>query len=92
MIDAKERRDRSNNLLKSMGIDYLEELPAIEDSNQVKLKSLNDICKRAIACLLSTQIACDIENDNYAESVDIFKELLQQYNVDNYLLEKEKSY
>ena len=90
MIDAKERREKSNKLLKSMGIDYLEELPVIEDSNQVKLKSIDDICKRAIACLLSTQIACDIENDNYAESVDFFKDLFKKYNVDNCLLDKEK--
>ena len=37
------------------------------------------ICKRAIACLLSTQIACDIENDDYEESVQLFGKLLNQY-------------
>lgn len=62
----------------------------LEDSSQVTLRNLDDICKRAIACLLSTQIACDIENDDYEESVQLFGKLLNQYGVETSLNPTEK--
>lgn len=75
------RRNKSNEKIKSMGIACFEQLPMLEDSSQVKLRSLEAICKRAIACLLSTQIACDISDGNYEESAELFEKLLKQYGV-----------
>lgn len=89
-ISGKERREKSNNIIKSMGIACLEELPVLEDSSQVEIKSINDICKRAIACLFSVQVACDIANNNYEESVNYFKPLLEKYEVSNELNSVEK--
>lgn len=89
-MNQKERREKSNQIIKGMGIACLEELPMIEDSSQVKLKNIEDICKRAIACLISTQVACDIASDNYEESIEFFKPLLESYGVSDELNSVEK--
>lgn len=87
----EERRKKNNEYIKSNGIACLESLPMIEASTSVKLKSMDAICRRAIACLLSIQLACDIEEQNdYGESRELFLNLLKNYNVENFLLEKEK--
>lgn len=93
VVDKKavERREKSNTKIKNMGIACLENLPTREDAQGQKLKSLDVICKRAIACLLSTQIACDInENGNYEESKELFTKLLKEFSVEEYLNDKEK--
>ena len=59
-ISNIERRNNSNKKIKQLGIACLETLPVIEDSTQVSLKDIDTICKRAIACLISTQLAIDI--------------------------------
>lgn len=85
------RKNKSIEKLKELGIAYLDTLPTIEDSSEVTLRSLDEICQRAIACLLSTQIACDIsENNDYNESKQLFSSLLKNYGVENNLLYKEK--
>ncbi len=87
----EERRKKNNEYIKNNGIACLESLPMIEASTSVKLKSMDAICRRAIACLLSIQLACDIEEQNdYGESRELFLNLLKKYNVENFLLEKEK--
>lgn len=87
----EERRKISNEKIKSMGIACHEMLPTIESSKDVKLKSLDEICKRAIAALISTQIACDINNNNYEESLTYFSQKLEQYEgVKEVLNSKEK--
>ena len=56
-----------------------------------KLKSFEEICDRAIACLLSIQLAEDIHNEQgYEESKELFLSLLEKYEVSDCLLEKEK--
>lgn len=90
LTKQQQRRENSNNKIKSMGIACYENLPMIETSDEVNLRSLDDICKRAIACLLSTQIACDIaEKANYEESKELFSKLIKSYQVDGNLLDKE---
>lgn len=87
----KMRRERSNKKIKQLGIECLETLPLTEGSQDVKLKDLDTICKRAIASLLSIQLACDIdEGNNYEESQKLFLGLLKEYNVLDDQLPKEK--
>lgn len=91
VITSEERRKRNNEYIKEMGIACLETLPLIESSSDVKIKDIDDICKRAIACLLSIQLACDIEEGNdYNESRELFSKLLNEYNVVDNLLDKEQ--
>ena len=66
-------------------------MPVIEDSSQARLKDIDIICKRAIACLISTQLAIDIsENNDYDSSKIFFLNMLKQYGVQDNLIEKEK--
>lgn len=92
MITPEERRERSNKKIKKLGIACMEQLPMLESSDEVKLKSLDEMCKRAIACLLAIQVACDINSGNdYEESKEIISELLKKYNVEDSMIAKEKS-
>lgn len=87
-----DRKNKSIEKIKELRIAYLDTLPTIVDSSEIPLRSLDEICKRAIACLLSTQIACDIsENNDYNESKELFSNLLKNYGVENNLLYKEKT-
>ena len=90
MISAKERKEKTIAKLKDMGIATIEFLPEVEDSSQVKLKSLEEICSRAIASLIAIQVACDIRNNNYEESKKYFEVMLDTFNVRNKLNNKEK--
>lgn len=56
----------------------------------MSLKSYDDICKRAIACLITIQIACDINNGNYQESLKFFLPFYKKYDVEDSLNSKEK--
>lgn len=90
-ITPEERRTKNNEYIKKMKIACLESLPTIESSSDVKLKDLDTICKRAIASLLTVQLAYDIEtNENYDESKALFSSLLKKYKVENELLKKEQ--
>ena len=79
MKSGVKRREESNEKIMKLGIECFPELPIIEEAKDVKLKSVDDICKRAIASLLSIQLACDIiEGNNYEESRDYFITFLRQ--------------
>lgn len=90
-VSAEKRRKISNKKIKKLGIACLETLPVIEDSSQVKLKSLDVICKRAIASLISIQVAFTIANgEDFNEAKPFFENLLERYSVQDALLENEK--
>lgn len=90
-IPPEKRREKSNDKIKKMGIACFEELPVVESSLEVKLKSIDVICKRALANLLAIQLACDIGQENdYDESKNTFLNLLKKFEVENCLLPKEK--
>ena len=89
-IDPQTRKLKNEQYLKSLGVAVNENLPCIESSNEVKIKDIDKICKRAIACLISTQLACDINNNQYEESKQFWNDLLKKYNVENELLDIEK--
>ena len=90
-ISPEERKAKSHSFIKPLGIDYNENLPCVESSSEVKLKDIDTICTRAIACLISTQLACDINAKyDYEESKTIFSNLLKKFGVENNLLDIEK--
>ena len=91
VITPEVRRSKSNDYIKELGIACYDNLPVIESSSNAKLKDLDTICKRAIASLLSIQVACDIEqNNNYEESKTVMSKLLKVFNVESELLKSEK--
>ena len=91
MISPEERRTKTNQKLKEMGIAYIDMLPVVESSEQVNLKSLDEIAKRCVASLLAIQLGCDINSDNdYNDSKEYFSKMLKDFGVEDSLLPKEK--
>ncbi len=91
VITPEKRREMNNQYIKDHGIACYESLPTLEPSSAVKLKDIDIICKRSIACLISIQLACDIDGKrDYNESKEFFSSLLKMYDVERELLEKEK--
>ena len=84
------RREISNAKIKKEKIACYESLPCVEASSEVKLKSLDEICKRVLASFLIIQLACDINNGKYEESVEIISKLLEKFNVTDCLNKKEQ--
>ncbi|MDE6723961.1 MAG: DUF4272 domain-containing protein [Eubacterium sp.] len=90
-VTPESRREKNNKFIKQKGIACLDNLPAIEASADVKLKDLDAICKRAIACLFSIQLALDIDSKkNYDESQAMFYNLLKKFKVEKDLSSIEK--
>lgn len=85
-----ERRDRNNAFIKEQGIACYEELPLVESSDEVELRSLDEICNRAFTSFLAIQVAEDVNNNNYEESVQYFKPILEKLKLEQYLNSKEK--
>ena len=84
------RREKNNLFIKKQGIACYENLPLIESSDEVKLKSLDMICKRAFTCFIAIQVACDINNNNYEESIKYFFSILYDFNLLGFLNSKEE--
>ena len=85
-----ERRDKNNSFIKEQGIACYEQLPLVESSAEVNLKSIDEICNRAFTSFLSIQVACDVNNNHYEESIKYFKPILERLNLTQYLNSKEK--
>ena len=86
----KKRREKNNKIIRKKGIVTADKLMSLWKDEDVTVKRTEDICRRAIACLLTVQIACDIAKNNYEEGLQFFKPLYQKYDVANYLNSKEK--
>ena len=90
MKTSKERRAENNEKIKSMGIFCFEDLPVRESSEEVKLKSFDEICKRAIASLIAVQIAYDTNRGEFEEGKKFFAPMLERYGVADKLISKEQ--
>lgn len=90
----KNRRQKNNQILTQNGISINENLSCYE--NDVQIKSIDEVCKRAIACLITIQVACDINNgqdiksEEYKDSFAFVGLLYKKYNVEGCLNSKEK--
>lgn len=90
----KNRRQKNNQFLIQNDITVNENLACNE--NDIQIKDIDKICKRAIACLITIQVACDINNgqdiksDEYKANFDFVQSLYKKYNVEDCLNSKEK--
>lgn len=85
-----ERKLKNNKFLETHGISFANSLTCLYEDENVKIKSIDEVCKRAIACIIMVQIACDIRNNSYEESKEFFVPLLKKFNVEDCLNSKEK--
>ncbi|MBR5995104.1 MAG: DUF4272 domain-containing protein [Eubacteriaceae bacterium] len=88
----EQRREKNNEYIKSQGIKCFEALPVTFDAEEAKPKSLEEIAARAYSCFWVIQIACDVNNGVYEDSVDYFKPILEERGLMGYLNAKEKRF
>ena len=81
-VTPEERRNNTIEKLKKLGIDFNPNLSFVESKEQVKVKDIATVKKRAMASLLSIQLACSIRNgEDYKKSVDIILEYMQKFGI-----------
>lgn len=80
-VPSDPRRIRTHKKMEELGIAICPWLPLLENSDEVSLKGVDEVCHRAIASLLVIQIACDIGKDDEEESVKLFSQLLEKFGV-----------
>lgn len=88
-MTPQERKERSEKIISSKGLTVNKFLPCIEGSDSVKLRSLDEICRRAIAALISVQI-CFEREEGSQENIDFFKSMLENFGVSGCLNKKEQ--
>lgn len=88
---AINRREATLKKLSILGIDHCEGLPLIGDYKLYK--SENQICKRFIASLFFSLLACDYMQDrNYygTDAKKITEQAVEEFRLKNYLFTEEK--
>ncbi len=87
-VEAIQRKERSISILISNNIPYFEGLPCIETEDIVKRRTKYDIAKRAVACLISIQMAFEHQHGFNKEFI---LNLIEKFEVEEYLTDKEKA-
>ena len=88
--ENRRRREKNNNLLKAKGIAVSDTLLCQYDENKVQLKSIDEVCMRAITALLIIQLSCDVRENDFEKSIHYYLPYMNEYNIYNSLNEKEK--
>lgn len=90
-MTPEERKQKSITLLKEQGVPVFEMLPKLEDSSDITPRTEEEIARRAAACLIAIQVACDYMQDaNIQESVEIMANFADNFGVKNDLTPKEQ--
>ena len=89
MKTQQERKAASEAYIRSQGIGVFEGLPYCPDAGEVRLKSFDAICRRAVAALLMTQLALEASR-NEQENVRYFADMIRGFGLQNELNAKER--
>lgn len=92
MEEAQMRKERSIEILKAHHVPYIAHLPVIETSDKVRIRTADEIARRAVACLLAIQVACDAAGGRAGlkKSRKFFCEKLTEFGVEGFLTRKEQ--
>jgi hypothetical protein len=89
-ITPQQRKESSIHILQEQNIPYIDTLPPIEPSNQLKHRSANEIAIRAVCSLLTIQVACEfLQQGDLTKAITFFRNMLRQYGVENNLTPEE---
>ena len=94
-MTAQERKNQSIEVLKKYNIPYIEHLPIIETEEEVNERSPQEIAKRAIACLLAIQLACDFSKGDTSiieQSREAIMNFARKFSVENEFTDEETSF
>ncbi|MBO4492902.1 MAG: DUF4272 domain-containing protein [Ruminococcus sp.] len=84
-----ERKANSEKIIAAKGIGINPNLPLTETASQIKLRNLDEVCRRAVAALLSTQVGFGRSEQN-DEDVNYFVGLMDYFGVKDCLNAKER--
>lgn len=92
--EALERKRRSIEILKGQKIPFMEGLPVIESGDHVRVRTKEEIARRAIACLFTIQLACDLSagQEDMVRGRAFMEELAGKFGVENCFTPKEKKF
>ncbi len=92
LSDAEIRKRNSIDILKGRNIPHFGGLPCIETKENCLIRSNEEIAKRAIATIITIQIAMEINNGNeeIEEVKEFFTGILNSFGVMDELTEDEK--
>ena len=85
----KKRREKNNKIVGKKKIAVATKVMTRWNDDEVDLRSVEEICRRAVACFIAIQIACDINQGNYEEGLDYFKPMIDKFGVADQLNSKE---
>ena len=89
----ESRKERSEKVLAKHKVMINPHLPCIESEDEAKIKSPEEIVKRAVTAFITAQIAIDIcNNDRVSESVGFFAHILEGFGLTGELTDDEKRY
>ncbi|MDE6219978.1 MAG: DUF4272 domain-containing protein [Lachnospiraceae bacterium] len=90
--EAQMRKERSIEILKAHKVPYIEHLPVMETANMVRVRTAEEIARRAVACLFAIQVACDAAGGrgSLKKSRQFFSEKLVEFGVEGVLTHKEQ--
>ncbi len=87
------RKQRTEQFLKKNGIAVNPNLPEIEPEDIARIKSPEEIVRRAVTAFITAQIAIDICSGNgAAESVEFFTPIMERFGLMGELTDDEKIY
>ncbi len=88
-----DRKAKSEKILAKYQIKINPNLPQIENEDEARIKSPEEIVKRAVTAFLTAQIAIDAMSGNGAkESVEFFTPILERFGLKDELTPDEKPF
>ncbi len=91
---AYSRKEKSIEILKKYGVPFIEHLPHIETKETARIRTREEIAKRAMTCLIVIQYACDLNQlddvSDLEESKEFILALLEKYGLNECITENEK--
>ncbi|MDE7248611.1 MAG: DUF4272 domain-containing protein [Lachnospiraceae bacterium] len=92
ILTPQERRIKTFEKLKKQKIAVNKYLPLLPPGESVKLKSMEEVKKRALGSMVSIQLACSIRNgEDYGNSLVMIRQMMNEWNISiDDLLPKER--
>ena len=79
ILTPQERRLKTFEKLKKQKIAVNEYLPLLPPGESIKLKSMEEVKKRALGSMVSIQLACSIRNgEDYGNSLVMLRQMMSE--------------
>ncbi len=90
---ASARKERSESRLRQEGVPVNAHLPVIEEEEQTRIRSVEEVAARAIAlCIAAVKGESDGAGEDPAETSDLIARITNQYGADVFFTQSERAY